>query len=219
MRRAFIAVTALGALVTVAASGGAQRQGAARPSGAFVGTINSATDSAPVRSADIRLFLLDSVRAVKDSAGGNSVEAFIDSTRSRLGVSDSSGLFAIWYLAPGRYMMNVRRIGFAPAEAIVTVDTSTVVYDFTMQPLSPMLARVEISASAPDRLGRRLDRIGFTTRSHFENGTFIKPADIAKRQALTLRDILEVYGLRETATYLFDRMPMDYTDIQDYPSR
>ena len=114
--------------------------------------------------------------------------------------------------------MNVRRIGFAPVEAIVTVDTNTVLYDFAMNPVLPLLAKVEIKAIGTDRVGRRLDRVGFTSRAMFGIGQFIKPAEIAKRQAQTLRQLLDVYGLRESAEYVFDRMPLDYSDIQDYPA-
>ena len=115
--------------------------------------------------------------------------------------------------------MNVRRIGFAPVEAIVTVDTSTVLFDFTMTPVLPMLAKVEIRATPSNsRANRRLDRVGFTNRTHFEHGTFVKPDEILKRRAQTLRDILDVYGLRESAEYVLDRMPLDYYDIQDYPA-
>jgi hypothetical protein len=222
VRRTVSALTAIVGLAAAGSAGGAQRPDSARatvaPAGAFVGFIRSSIDAAPVRSADVGLYFADSVCATRDSAGGASIETFIDTTRSRLGVSDSTGYFAIWRLAAGHYVMSVRRIGFSPAKAIVTVDTNTVLYDFAMEPLSPMLAKVEISATPIDRAGRRLDRVGFTSRTHFESGTFVKPAEIAKRWAQTLREILDVYGLRESSEYVFDRMPLDYSDIQDYPA-
>ena len=172
MHRMVIALTAIAAL-TVGAAAGAQRTDSPRvatpPPGAFVGFIKNANDSSPVRSADIRLYFMDSVGVVSDSAGNRSIDTFIDTLRSRLGVSDSTGYFAVWRLAAGRYLMNVRRIGFAPVEAIVTVDTNTVLFDFTMTPVLPMLAKVEIRATAnSSRAIRRLDRVGFTGRSHFE---------------------------------------------------
>lgn len=221
MHRMVIALTAIAALM-VGAAAGAQRTDSSRvatpPQGAFVGFIKDANDSRPVRSADIRLYFIDSVGVGTDSSGNRSIDTVIDTLRSRLGVSDSTGYFAVWRLAAGRYLMNVRRIGFAPVEAIVTVDTSTVLFDFAMTPVLPMLTKVEIRATATDRVGRRLDHVGFTSRSKFEMGSFVKPAEIAKRRAQTLREILDVYGLRESAEYVFDRMPLDYSDIQDYPA-
>jgi hypothetical protein len=222
VHRTVIALTTIAGL-TVAAAAGAQRTDASRaatPSpGAFVGFIKNTNDSSPVRSADLRLYFMDSVGVASDSAGNRSIDTFIDTLRSRLGVSDSTGYFAVWRLAAGRYLMNVRRIGFAPVEAIVTVDTSTVLFDFAMTPVLPMLAKVEIRATLDSgRATRRLDRVGFISRSHFGGGTYVKPDEIIRRRAQTLRDILEVYGLRESSEYEFDRMPLDYADIQDYPA-
>lgn len=221
-RRPVIAAGMPAGLMGAAAGLGAQMSDSSPvarvPAGAFVGYIRNASDSSGVRSADIRLYFMDSVAAARDSAGNRSIDTFIDTLRSRVGVSDSAGYFSVWRLTAGRYLISVRRIGFAPVEAIVTVDTNTVVCDFTMVPVMPLLAKVEIRAIATDRVGRRLDRVGFTARTMFGMGQFVKPAEIAKRRAQTLRQLLDVYGLRESAEYVFDRMPLDYSDIQDYPA-
>jgi len=161
---------------------------------------------------------MDSARMIREVTGDSSIETFIDTARSRLGVSDSIGSFAIWRLGAGRYVMNVRRIGFAPTEAIVTVDSTTVSFDFAMTPVSQMLAEVRITETTPNTLARRLDRAGFTNRSRFGMGQFVKRAEMLKRRPQTLRDVLDSYGLRESADYLFDRMPLDYEDILDYPA-
>jgi len=99
----------------------------------------------------------------------------------------------------------------------VTVDTETVPYDFSMTPLSPLLAKVEITETVSSPLIRRLDRVGFVNRSHSEDGLFIKHDDMMNRKPQTLRDVLGIYGLRENSEYILDRMPLAYYDVLDYP--
>jgi hypothetical protein len=222
MLRATVTGMALVGLATVASPCRAQRSDASRstapPPGAFVGVIKNSIDSTRVRSADVRLFFIDSGHVVQDPTAGSSIETFIDTTRSRLGFSDSTGAFAIWRLAAGKYLLNVRRIGFNPVEGIVTVDTGTVLFDFTMTPVSQMLSKVEITEAATNSASRRLETSGFNRRSHAEMGQYIRQPEMMKRQPQTLRDILEAYGLRESADYMLDRMPLEYEDIQDYPA-
>jgi hypothetical protein len=213
---------AMAGLAATASSARAQRSDSPRamttPQGAFVGIIKNALDSTPVRSADIRLFFMDSGRVRLGAGGDSSIETFVDTTRSRLGLSDSTGAFAIWRLAAGHYLMNVRRIGYEPTEGIVTIDTTTVLFDFRMTPLSQLLAKVAITENATNSAGRRLDRAGFTNRSRFGMGQYVKQAEIMKRKPQTLQDILNTYGLHESADYMLDRMPLDYEDIRDYPA-
>src|ERR1051325_5479452 len=94
------ATVLVGLLWSVAPAGG-QGDDSARAArlavpGAFVGLIKNSVDRTPVRSADVRLYFIDSARAVRDTDGTSSLETFIDTTRSRLGVSDSTGYFTIW---------------------------------------------------------------------------------------------------------------------------
>src|SRR3954452_9895844 len=65
------------------------------PTASFIGRVLSTIDSTPVRSADIRLVFLDSVRRMQGPRGRDSLELFADSTRSRVGVTDSNGAFAV----------------------------------------------------------------------------------------------------------------------------
>jgi hypothetical protein len=136
-------------------------------------------------------------------------------------VSDSSGYFAVWRLAPGRYLMHTRRIGFNPVEAFITVDSETVLHDFAMEPLVSILSKVEIHDVSTASLSRRLDRVGFLTRKKFNGGegTFITPADMERFRPNTLRDILSRYGIyRDGPDFRLDKMVITYEDIQDYPA-
>ena len=119
MRGAITTGIVMTGLAVAAPPGNAQRSDSSRatpPSGAFAGIITNAVSNTPVQSADLRLFFIDSIRLIRGGSGDSSIDTFVDSARSRLAVSDSTGAFAIWRLAAGRYLMNVRRIGFAPIE-------------------------------------------------------------------------------------------------------
>src|SRR3954466_15752931 len=129
------------------------------PNGAFVGFLKSTIDSVPIRLADVRLFYIDSTKEITGPLGVKMLDTFVDTIRSRIAASDSSGYFAIWRLLPGRYLMNARRIGFNPVEAFVTVDSETVLHDFALQPIVAMLNKIEIHEASTTSLTRRLDRV------------------------------------------------------------
>src|ERR1043165_2852624 len=114
------------------------------PQGAFVGRIRSSLDSLWIQLVDIRLFFIDSTREVTLPSGAKTLDTFIDTVRSRIGATDSTGWFAIWRLNPGHYLMQARRIGFTPLEAFVTIDTETVLHGFTMEPIAALPNKVEI---------------------------------------------------------------------------
>src|ERR1043166_2402776 len=199
-------------------SGTAAAQGSTPvPQGAFVGFLKSTIDSVSIRAADVRLFFIDSTREITEPLGVKSIETFVDSLRSRVAASDSTGYFAVWRLAPGRYLMTVRRIGFNPIEAFVRIDSEAVWQDFVMEPLIPMLNKIDIRDVSTTALSRRLDHVGFLQRKKFNggSGTFVTPADIQKYKPQTLRDILQRYGIYEySAEIEFDRMPLDWIDVQ-----
>jgi hypothetical protein len=92
--------------------------------------------------------------------------------------------------------------------------------DFRMEPVAAMLNKVDIVEVATLGVAKRLERVGFNWRkkSNGEGGTFITPADIQKRKAITLADMLSAYGIHDRADFRVDRMPLDYYDIQDYPA-
>jgi len=165
-----------------------------RPAG-FVGKIRSALDSSGVKSADIRLMFVDSARRVLSKNGLDSLEIFVDTTRSRVGITDSVGNFSIRQLRAGRYLMEIRRIGYAPLSGVVTVDSTILSTVLTMDVVSRLLATVKVTAVSNDRVKERLDRVGFLNRYHSGGaGTFIDRADILRRQPLTVADILNAYG-------------------------
>lgn len=222
MLRTTKAMLAFAGLMCAASTGTAQRpdSGAAVPvpPGAFVGSIKNSVNKAPVRSVDLRLYFIDTV-TMRDSSGNAFLESFVDSARSRLALSDSAGNFAAWRVPKGRYLMYARRIGYTPLQAIITIDTTTVLHDFIMEPLAPILAAVEITETTmPQSMVRRLKNTGFTNRSKFGVGRYYTKEELMKHRPLYLRDMLQKFGLHGGEEYLFDRMPLSFSDIQDYPA-
>ena len=184
----------------------------------FLGRIISGTDSSPVRSADIRLFRIDSTHTIRARRGNDSLDIFVDTARSRVGITDSLGAFAMRRLEEGHYLMSIRRIGFAPLDGVLRVDSGIVNSTLIMPQTSQLLAKVIISEMSVDRVKQKLDRVGFVGRSHSgESGTFIDRAEILRRQSLTVADILSAYGIHD-GEFILDRMPADYDLLRDYPA-
>ena len=125
----------------------------------------SSLDSTPVRSADIRLVFVDSVRQLRDRTGHDSLEVFADSNRTRVAVTDASGAFAIRRLPAGRYLFHIRRIGYEPLQGALVVDTGTVSTTIPLQVISRVLAKVVVTETSVDKVKERLDRYGFVDRS------------------------------------------------------
>jgi hypothetical protein len=187
------------------------------PRGGFLGRIVNATDNSPVRSADIRLYRVDSTKTVRARRGDDSLEIFVDTLRSRVGSSDSTGAFALRRLEEGHYLLQIRRIGFAPVDGVLMVDSGVVQSNLSMQQVS-VLAKVMVTEVSVDRVKQKLDRNGFLDRYHSgQSGTFIQRADILRRQAFTVADILSAYGIHD-GDFVLDRMPADYDMLRDYPA-
>jgi hypothetical protein len=199
-------------------SGGQQPDSARVPTGRFLGHIISTIDSTPVRSADVRLLFVDSSRTVRTRRGDDSLEVFIDSTRSRLAVTDSTGGFIIRRLIEGKYLLQVRRIGFAPLEGVVSADTGAIGDVFAMEPTSRLLSKVVITEMSVDRVQQKLDRVGFVDRTHSGlSATFVDRAEILKMNRDRLEDLLSRYGIHN-GDVMLDRMPLDYEDVRLYPA-
>ena len=115
----------------------------------------------------------------------------------------------------------MRRIGYEPLQAVLSVDTGEVRATFVMHQVSRTLAKVVVTESAVDDVKLRLDRDGFTWRSKAEPmGHFIKRADILhERTALTLGDLLAHYQIYEDDpnSFLLDDRLTDYDEIRSYP--
>ena len=184
----------------------------------FVGQINSITTTRPVTSADVRLMWVDSAHTEKDASGKESSEFFIDTTRSRVGISNDSGAFAISNVPAGHYLINVRRIGFEPIQALLTMGASMIEMELAMTQVLPMLPEVRITDSAVNVVTERLNRVGFVSRSRMgTSGHFIDRAEILRRKPTYITDILHQYGIDQTAIFELDRMETDWDNLQNYP--
>jgi len=188
------------------------------PTASFVGRVVSNIDSTPVRSADIRLVFIDSAHTLRDRRGRDSLELFVDSTRSRVGITDSTGAFAIRRLEEGRYVLIVRRIGYEMLQGALLVDTGAVRATLVMSQISKLLAKVVVTETAIDVVKKRLEQNGYVDRTHLGLAAeFVDRAEILRRKPQTVRDILAVYGIYG-GTFLLDRMPVDYETVKDYPA-
>ena len=184
----------------------------------FTGRLLNSIDSTPVRSADIRLLFVDSSKVVPGRRNRDSLDIFIDTSRSRLAVSDSAGNFTIRRLAAGHYVISIRRIGFAPLDGVLAVDTGAVTALMRMEPTSQLLTKVMITEMSVDRAKQRLDRIGFVDRSHSGlSGSFVDRAAISKSRRQYLDEVLEEYGIH-SGDVMLDRIPLDFEDVRGYPA-
>lgn len=196
----------------------AQQADSTRRTARFTGDIRSATTALPVEAADIRLVFIDSLIGVKDSTGARYDEMFVDSTRSRVGVTTTNGAFTIRGVEPGHYLLNVRRIGFEPYEGLLTIDTATVDAKLVLTQVSALLPKITITASAINTVAQRLDRMGFTTRYRMgTSGRFIQRKEILRRKPTYITDVLAAHGVHD-GDVIIDRMPADWQTILSYPA-
>ncbi len=183
----------------------------------FTGTIASLSTARPVSLADVRLIYIDSAHVDKSKANDLG-EVWVDSSKSRVGITDTAGAFTIRNVVPGHYFINVRRLGFEPFEGVLTIDTLSVDMELTLNQIAQVLPRVTINTSAINRVSERLDRMGFTTRSHMGTaGTFVDRNEILRRKAEYVTDILRTYGINREAVFTMDRMEVDWDMLTDYP--
>ncbi|MEO8336794.1 MAG: carboxypeptidase-like regulatory domain-containing protein [bacterium] len=183
----------------------------------FTGTIASILTTRPVSLADVRLIYIDSATADK-SDPRELGEVFVDSAKSRVGLTDTSGAFVIRNVMPGHYLINVRRIGFEPFEGVLTIDTLPVEMELTLNQIAQVLPPVTISTSAVNRVTEKLDRMGFTNRSHMgTSGRFVDRPEILRRKAQFVTDVLQAYGVARDAVITIDRMDADWDMLSDYP--
>jgi hypothetical protein len=186
--------------------------------GAFSGLVISKRDSQPVPLAEVRLTYVDSVHATHVGRVETGADIFIDSTRTRLATTDSIGAFMIRQMLPGRYMLRVRRLGYAPTEGVVSVDSASLLSLIPLEETSHALATVRINERAFTGLDKVLQQSGFNERSHMGNRSiFITRKQILERNALTIRDILSRYGFSD-ADVILDRMPVAFFDVENYPA-
>lgn len=183
------------------------------------GRVASIRTTNPVAQADVRLFYVDSVHLERDTKDGAG-EIFVDSSRSRVAVTDSAGAFAIRGMPSGRYLVHVRRLGFTPIEAFMKVDTLAVDLEFAMTQIDAMLPeyRVTASASYMDRAIRAMDRSGFTERAKaFGTGRFIPMSEISKARPTLLSDYVAKYGVRPSDIFILDGIGTTWDDLRNFP--
>ncbi len=197
----------------------AQQPDSARvPTAAFVGRTISSLDSTPVRSADIRLVFVDSVKQLRDRNGRDSLDVFADSSRTRVAATDASGAFAIRRLPAGRYLFHIRRIGYEPLQGALVVDTGTISATIPLQVISRVLAKVVVTETSVDKVKERLDRYGFVDRSRQGlAATFVERAEILRAKRQNIGELLSTYGIYD-GNIMLDRMPFDYESVKDYPA-
>ena len=188
------------------------------PTGAFIGRIIAAIDSMPARSVEVRLLFVDSSKTITTRRGGDSLDVFLDSLRTRVAVTDTAGSFAIRRLAAGHYLFRLRRIGFEPLEGVLTVGDDTVRVKIAMNVVSRLLARMEIKETPIDRVQEQLARVGYKNRMGLGVAkTFIDRKEVLHKQRQTLGELLSGYGV-SNGDFLLDRMPLQYEDIREYPA-
>ena len=184
----------------------------------FIGIIRSNTSGLPVQSADVRISFLDSVHVSKDAAGAQTSDLFVDSTRSRLAATDSAGMFSMRAVTPGHYMVQVRRIGFEPFEAALSLDTATVEMELTMTQVAQVLPRMVVSTEAMTRVAAKLERSGFAYRRKGNGGgTYIERSDVLRQHPLTITDLLRRYMVDGGAAFVLDNIPVDWETLETYP--
>jgi len=197
----------------------AQQPDTARgPRAVFAGRIINSLDSTGVSSADIRLVFVDSAKVIPGPGGRDSLLVFADTAKTRVGATDSTGAFTIRRLPEGRYLFDIRRIGYEPLHGAVVVDSTVVRATLAMPVASRLLAKVVITESSVDKVKQRLEQKGFIDRSHLGiAGTFVDRAEILRRRPQTLEDVLGWYGIHG-GTITLDNMPIDYEGVRDYPA-
>jgi hypothetical protein len=132
----------------------------------IVGDVTSSRDSTPVIGAQVRLPADD-----------------------RAAVSDSMGRFRVAGLAPGTHALVVRRIGFAPASAVITVGAMESLYVSVI--LDERSQQLETVVTRADRAAFRATRQEFEQRRHIGVGRFVDAAELREMTGEPLRLALQ----------------------------
>jgi hypothetical protein len=175
---ALVIATALTARVASAQSGAAA-------GASIVGDVSSSRDSQPVIGAQVRLPSDD--RAV---------------------VSDSLGRFRVAGLSAGTHALLVRRIGYAPASAVITVGAMESLYvSVVLDERSQQLDAVETRA---DRVAFKASRQEFEQRRRVGVGKFVDASELREMAGEPLHLAIQrhipgvhpVYDAKASAYYL-----------------
>lgn len=117
-------------------------------------------------------------------------DASISVLRSRIGVmTDRSGRFRIGDIPPGSYVLSIRRLGYAPRNAAVTVSRSdTIRIAIELQPIVNALPAVVISSRPA--VGALAE---FEQRRSQGRGQFLTGDQIAARNSVRVRELLRSF--------------------------
>lgn len=130
--------------------------------------------------------------AVQDTLGRALEGAQIEILGLKLAATTpASGSYRFEELKPGRYWVTVRRIGYAPLRATLTLspgDDREIV--FQLEPLAQLLPEVKVQAEDKRWMRRYQD---FVWRSRSAFGHFLTRDDIEKSRAAYLGDIVRRY--------------------------
>ncbi|MGH7617275.1 MAG: carboxypeptidase regulatory-like domain-containing protein [Gemmatimonadaceae bacterium] len=201
----------------MAAPAHAQQRGLLPPSGAFTGRVINQSDSSVVNGAAIHLLRIDSTRAGLSGAPGDADMIYVDSLKTRFGTTDSSGAFAIREVEAGRYLLQIRRIGFRPREGVLTVDSLLIRVTLPLEPTVQALAGMTITETAVDRNGAYLKNVGYTFRSQGGlGGRFLTNATMVNERWWTLGEALHLQFI-DRADVVVDGLPAQFADIINYP--
>jgi hypothetical protein len=194
------------ALVLPLASAIAQGNAGFRGSVANIGTAH------PVSMAEVRLVYVDSAGARGAS------ELFLDSTRTRVALTDSTGAFQIRAVDAGHYLVSVHRLGFEPFQGVLTIDTATVEMELALTPVATRLPEVRLTEKSTNRVTDRLEAVGFTRRA--KSGNVLRTMDrekiVAERSPNT-HSLLERWGMSAVDRFLLDGLPVDWRDLKEFP--
>lgn len=214
MRASFRSVLAL---VAGASTAVAAQRDSTPPKAAFVGTILNQVDSTAVRGAAIHLLRIDSTRAGWSGRADDADLIFVDSTKTRVGATDSTGAFAIREIAAGRYLLQLRRIGFRPREGVLTVDSVPIRVRLDLEPTVQALAAMTITETSTDRNGSYLRNVGYTFRAGGGlGGRFLTNGSMTRERWWTLGEALRSQFIAR-GDLVIDGMPVQFRDAEEYP--
>ena len=151
----------------------------------ILGDVSSARDSQPVVGAQVRLPADD-----------------------RVAVSDSMGRFRVAGLTAGAHALLVRRIGYAPTSAVLTVGTMESLYVSVV--LDEQSHQLEALVTRADRAPMKASRQEFEQRRRIGVGTFVDAPQLAAMVGQPLRLAIQrhlpgirlVYDPKSSAYYL-----------------
>ena len=186
----------------------------------LTGRLASADGGSPVRGASIRLLPIDSTRmSVRMDVDAASI--FVDSSRARFATSDSTGTFVVKNLPVGRYLFQVRRIGFEASEGVLNLDVATPDVRILMRATSQLLAGMTITEAASDKNTRYLRSMGFTFRQHGSlGGHYLTAADIAHHNWVHTDELLlwEMIKYDPRVDVMIDGIPVQRDEAMSYPA-